>query len=267
MSTCDLKTAHLLEKATGIQLIRATGKNHFTFPMMMDTSPYDNNDVRLAMKYSVDREQLLKTVLHGYGALGNDHPIAPVMRYHASELPQREYDPEKARYHIKKAGLEGHIFQLRTAQDLYPGAVDAAVLYKEHAAKAGINIDVVIESKDGYWKQVWNKKPWTACYWSGRPTEDFMFTTTYATESAWNDTNWKHERFNKLLVEARAELDNVKRLEMYVEMQQIVRDEGGVVIPIFGDFVDAAKNRIEFENLSGHYEFDGSRCAERWWFA
>ena len=87
-----------------------------------------------------------------------------------------------------------------------------------------------------------------------------MFTTAYALESKWNEGNLKHERFNKLLKEARAELNHAKRREMYVEMQKIVRDDGGHVIPIFTDFVDAANSNVKFDNLSGHYELDGARC-------
>ena len=34
-----------------------------------------------------------------------------------------------------------------------------AVLFKEHAAKAGIEINVVREPDDGYWANVWLKKP------------------------------------------------------------------------------------------------------------
>jgi hypothetical protein len=45
------------------------------------------------------------------------------MRYHVKELPQREYDPEKAKFHLKKAGIEGHIFKLHVADLPYPGVV------------------------------------------------------------------------------------------------------------------------------------------------
>ena len=58
-----------------------------------------------------------------------------------------------------------------------------------------------------------------------------MYSTAYAAEAGWNDTFWKHERFNKLLVEARAELNDAKRGEMYAEMQRIVSDEGGQQFP------------------------------------
>ena len=188
--------------------------------MRTDTAPFDNNDVRLALKYALDREALLKTVLRGHGAVGNDHPISPANYYHASELPQRTYDPDKAKFHLKKAGLTSLSVDLSAADAAFAGAVDAAVLYREHAAVAGIEINVVREPNDGYWSNVWMNKPWGMCYWGGRPTEDWMFSTSYAAGASWNDSFWNHERFNKLLLLARAELDETHlRREMYVEMQ------------------------------------------------
>jgi peptide/nickel transport system substrate-binding protein len=266
INRCNLKTVDLLKKTPGIQVLNYTGYRHYSLPMLTDIAPYDNNDVRLALKYAVDREQLVKTILRGYGTVGNDHPIASNLRYYASELPQREYDPDKARFHIKKAGKEGHVFNLHAADAAFVGAVDAAILYKEQAAKAGININVVRESNDGYWVDVWMKKEWCTCFWVGRATADWMFSTAYAADAAWNDSHWKHERFNKLLKEARSELDEAKRREMYVEMQKIVRDEGGVVIPVYADYVEAATERIGHGPLKGNDGLDGTRCAERWWF-
>ena len=81
MDQPDLKTAHLLGKTLGIQVVSVTGLRHFTIPMFTDVAPYDNNDVRLALKYAIDREELLQKILAGQGALGNDHPVAPSMRF------------------------------------------------------------------------------------------------------------------------------------------------------------------------------------------
>jgi len=235
--------------------------------MRCDVKPYDNNDVRLALKYAVDREQMVKIILRGYGKVANDHPIGPSQQFFASELPQREFDPEKAKYHMKKAGIGDYVFKLHTADAAFGGAIDAAVLYKESAAKAGIKIEVVREPNDGYWSNVWMKKPWGTCFWSGRPTADWMFSTAYAADAKWNDTFWKHDRFNKLLKEARAVLDKEKRREMYVEMQKIVRDEGGVVVPMYADYMAAASKEVQFENPAGNWPLDGHKNAERWWFA
>jgi peptide/nickel transport system substrate-binding protein len=234
--------------------------------MRCDTAPYDNNDVRLALKFAIDREQMVKTILRGYGVVGNDHPISAANRYHASKLPQRQYDPDKAKFHLKKAGVGDIAFDLSAAEAAYGGAVDAAVLYRESAAKAGININVVREPNDGYWSNVWLKKPWCAVFWGGRPTEDMMFSTAYAANADWNDTYWKNPRFNELLVAARAELDEKKRRQMYVEMQSLVRDDGGVVVPMFAADLSAASDKIGHGKLAVNWELDGFRCAERWWF-
>jgi peptide/nickel transport system substrate-binding protein len=264
INRCDLKLAKLLERAKGVNVLKTPGTYHYSIPMLMDIKPFDNNDVRLALKYAIDREQILKTVFGGYGNVGNDHPIAKIQRYAANDLPQRQYDPDKAKYHLKKAGLQNHTFKLYTSDEF--GFMDTSVLYKEHAAKAGINIELVRVSTDGYWDDIWRKKPWVMCNWGGRPTPDWMFSTSYAEDASWNDSHWKHPRFNKLLKEARAELDETKRGEMYAEMQRICRDEGGVIVHIFQDHVEAKRTKVGHGPLAGNWQSDGARNAERWWF-
>jgi peptide/nickel transport system substrate-binding protein len=195
---------------------------------------------------------------------GNDHPIAPPNRFHAADIPQRAYDPDKAKWHLKQAGLSSLAIDLSTSEGAFGGAVDAAVLYKEHAAEAGININVVQEPADGNWSAVWLKKPFVAVGSSGRA---WMFSTAFTASVAWNDTHWNHERFNKLLVEARSELDETKRATMYAEMQFITRVEGGVVIPAFTSFVFAMSDKVQHGQMWGNWDLDGLRLLERWWMA
>lgn len=169
---------------------------------------------------------------------------------------------------MKKAGMSDYTFSLHVADAAWPGAdaTAAAMLFKEHATKAGIKIEVILTSDNGYWDKVWMKKPWVMCYWSGRATADWMLSTVYAADSPWNDTFWKHERFNMLLKEARAELNDAKRRELYVECQRILNQEGGVIIPMFANIVEVASKRLNINNPAGNWEMDGHRAAERWWF-
>jgi peptide/nickel transport system substrate-binding protein len=266
MNRCEPKTFHFLEKAPGIQALKLEGARHYTIPMMTTIKPYDNNDVRLGLKYAIDRKLLVDKVLRGYGYLGNDHPIPRNNKYFAKDLPQREYDPDKAKFHLNKAGMLDHTFKLHAADAAFPGAVDASVVIQESARKAGIKINVVREPDDGYWENVWIKKEWVQCYWSGRPTADWMFSLAYTEDANWNDTLWKHPKFNQLIRAARAELDDKKRHEMYVECQRIVRDEGATPVPAFSLQLSAASKKLGFENPAANWEFDGFRLPERWWF-
>jgi len=267
MNRPDPKTMHLLKKDTSLEVIQVPSGKNFTFPMRADTEPFDKKDARLALKYAIDREQIVDKVLGGAGRVANDHPIPASYRFFNPNLPQRMYDPDKAKYHLKKAGLEGYTFNLHASDGCYNGAVDATLLYMESAAKAGVKINIVMEPADGYWSNVWMKKAWCASYWNGRTVEDLVFTTEYAKKSKWNETYWEHERFNKILKEARAELNEAKRCEMYYECQQIVRDEGFSVIYMFGDQLIAANKKLgHAEKIAGNWEMDGARMAERWWF-
>ena len=263
------KTADLLAKREGIIVLNTPGTLHYTFPMRLDMVPFkDNNDLRLALKYAFNREDALKTILRGYGALGNDHPISPANRYFDPEIPQRPYDPDKAKFHLKKAGMESFSHELSGSEGLYAGCMDMILLYKEYAAMADIEIVPNRMPSDGYWSDVWLKHPWSASYWSGRPTEDWMFTQGYGAESNWNETYWQHEGFNKLLREARAELDDARRREMYGQMQRLCRDEGGAIIPLFASHISAHSAKVSHpQQVAGNWEMDGYKFLERWWFA
>jgi peptide/nickel transport system substrate-binding protein len=269
MNRADLKTIHLLKRAPGVQIIQTTGNQHITLPMLTDQAPFDNNDLRLALKYAIDREEWLRVIFKGYGELANDHPVGPANQFQATseEIPQRAYDPDKAKHHLKKAGYDSIDLKLHMADTAFEGAVDGGTLYAEKAKAAGINLEIVREPNDGYWANVWLVKPWVASYWGGRPTEDWVFSQIYSTGADWNESHFANEAFMKLLVAGRAELDNQKRREIYVEMQRIVRDEGGSVIPVYASYVMAASDKLHIpEQLGNNWEIDGEKAMERWWY-
>ena len=47
-----------------------------------------------------------------------------------------------------------------------------------------------------------------------------------------------------MLLAARSELDEAKRKQMYADMGTIVRDEGGLILPMFNDFIDATGPKV-----------------------
>ena len=269
INNVDPKIVERLRKVPGINIRSVTGNKQITLPMRTDTAPFDNNDVRLAVKHIIKRDEWLDKIIFGYGELGNDNPIGPANIYRATndELPQREYDPDKAKFHLKQAGMENLSIKFHAADTGFAGAVNAGQLMRESARPAGLDIEVVREPDDGYWSNVWMQKAFSACYWSGRPTENWIFSQIYAADASWNDTYWKHDRFNELLVQGRSELDPAKRREIYVEMQRIVHDEGGVCLPLFQADTMAYSDKLFVPEVIGNnWELDGHKNAERWWF-
>ena len=264
----DLKTVGLMARRPELNIHSVAGNQHYTFAMSTNTDPYTDQNVRLALKHAVNREEMVEKILFGYGSVGNDHPIGPGQQFFNTELAQTTYDPDKAKFHLREAGLDGLSVTLSSADAAFSGAVDAAVLYQNSAQAAGIDLEVNRVPNDGYWSDVWMSEPFSAVYWSGRPVADAMFTTVYASGAAWNDTFWDNGRFNELLVMARAELDTDKRRQMYYEMQAILNQDGGAVIPMFANFVFATgPDIVTGDNFASNWDMDGERWMERWSFA
>ncbi len=267
----DPKLAGLFSGHPGINFLESPGKLHYSFPMRFDVSPFDNANLRLALRHSIDREGLLKAVLHGHGRIGNDHPVSDISRYYNEQLEQRVFDVNLARNLYKKSGHVGPI-RLSVSNAAFPVAVEAAWYIKTSVVKAGIDVQVVHQPSAGYWTDIWNKTGWCASYWSARVTEDWMLSDAYGRASAWNETAWRDtessKQFNQLLISARAELDDSRRREMYHECQKLIHLDSGAIIPVWQNHLHASsRNLMHAETVAGNYVNDGGRLAERWWFA
>lgn len=266
----DLKTVNMLKRKPGINVISTAGKAHYTFPALMDAKPFDNKDVRTAFKYAINREEMVKVIANGYATVGNDQPITPSYKFHNPDIKPKAYDPDKAKFYLKKAGYDKLSVQLYVSEVPYAGATDASVLYREQAAKAGIDIEVVKTPEDGYWNDIWNKKPFCAARWSGRVNEDVMISLVYSADgmkAGWNETHMNDERVNSMLVAARVEFDEAKRRQIYYDLQQIISEDGGAITPVIANFVDATSSKVQHGEIGSDFSMDGARASERWWFA
>lgn len=261
----DPKAIDLLKSAPGLELIQAPGGWHTIMAMFTDTAPFNNKDLRLALKYAIDREQVLKTLFNGYGSLGNDHPIPKGDPFHNNQLAQRVYDPDKAKFHLQKSGLAGSKITLSASDAAFAGAVDMAVLFQATAAKAGVPISIKKEPADGFWDNVWLKAPFVTSYWGGRPAATQMLTVAYKSDAAWNDTHWKVPHFDELLANAKQETDEAKRKNYIWEMQAMLHEDGGGLIPVFQDWLEAHSSKVKGHNPSNYFDCDGGRLGEIAW--
>lgn len=212
--------------------------------MRQDAAPTSNPDFVLALKYLFDRELIRKALFRGYATVANDQPIPPNNRYYLAELPQRPYDPERARFLLNKAGLLGVHLPVY-ATPAANGSVDMASLLQEAAAKIGLKLAVNRVPADGYWSRHWMKHPLGFGNTNPRPTADLLFSLLFKSDAAWNVSGWKNERFDQLLIAARGEADEAKRKQIYGDMQVLVHEKCGVGIPVFISLVDGYDKRLK----------------------
>jgi peptide/nickel transport system substrate-binding protein len=93
-----------------------------------------------------------------------------------------------------------------------------------------------------------------------------MLTTGYTLTAPWNDTKWFRPKFDNLLVQARGELDQAKRKQMYHDLQLMIYEDGGQLVPMFNDFLDASTKKLSGFVAMPSKEFSDYRAHERVWF-
>ncbi len=264
----DPRTVKQIEDNKNLAVVRTKGTgNRYAFVARVTEGPYQNNDLRLALKYGIDREKIIKQVFNGYAVPGNDHVLDALNPFYNSAMPQRSYDPDKAAFHFKKADIGSQAIELQTSEGAWGSAVDCAALYQESMKKAGIALNVKKVSADGYWDNVWLKAPFCAVYWGRRLSADAALSLVFGSGSSWNDTAWKRPEFDKLISEARVELDAAKRKEMYFAAQQMIGDDGGMVNFAISDYLDGYSTKVQGVAPHARYDMDDQRLAEKAWFA
>jgi peptide/nickel transport system substrate-binding protein len=95
-----------------------------------------------------------------------------------------------------------------------------------------------------------------------------MYSTAYISSADWNDTRFKVPKFDAWIKQARAELDPAKRKEIYSEAGRYIRDNGGLINPMFNDFIDAHdKTKVAGWVDDPNAELMNGRAAVKCWQA
>jgi len=194
------------------------------------------------MQYIQDRERIVKRVLKGKGSIGNDTPVSSAHGNDwCSELPQREFDPDKAKFHFKKAGQSSaELFVAPVAS----GIEDMCLLAQANCAKIGFDLKLKKVPNDGYWGAVWMKEPMNVVTWNMRPTANSQMAIQFGPGAAWNDTYWNNKSMGELLSLSLSETDPAKRHAHYCEMQTLIHNGSGMVIPAFTNINDGIADNI-----------------------
>ncbi|MFZ9039254.1 MAG: ABC transporter substrate-binding protein [Gammaproteobacteria bacterium] len=231
-----------VESADNVTLLSTPAALQLGICCLKNSEPGSSDDFVKGMQYIQDRERIVKRVLKGKGSIGNDTPISFAHgKDFCSELPQREYDPDKAKFHFKKSGYSSA--ELFVAP-VTSGVEDMCLTAQANCAKIGFDLKLKKVPTDGYWGAVWMKEPLNVVTWNMRPTANSQMAIQFGPGGNWNDTFWNNDRMGELLSLSLAETDPVKRHDMYCEMQTLIHNGSGMVIPAFSNINDGIANNI-----------------------
>lgn len=238
------QSIRLIESQPGFAAQRNDAGNYSNMNIRLDMDPGDKAGFIEGIKYLMNRELMAKSALRGMATIANDQPVSPASPFHNAELKPREYDPDRAKSLFAKAGLLGKTVPLVTSEAA-PSAVELCMLLQQAGVEIGMNIELQRVPADGYWSNYWLKAPFHVGHINPRPTPDTLFSLLYASNAPWNESQYRSEKFDHMLVEARAELDFARRKEIYDEMQVMVSNEAGTAIPVYMSIIDGVSSRVK----------------------
>jgi peptide/nickel transport system substrate-binding protein len=242
ITAVDAKGFRQIEGSNNATLLSTPAAVQLGICALKNTAPGKNDDFVKGLQYIQDRERIVKRILKGKGSVANDTPISPAHGPdHCSELAQRQFDPDKAKFHFKKAGISSA--ELFTAP-VTTGIEEVCLLAQVNCAKIGFDLKLKKVPTDGYWGAVWMKEPLNVVTWNMRPTANSQMAIQFGPNGNWNDTFWNNARMGELLTLSLAETDPDKRHAMYCEMQTLIHDGSGMVIPAYTNINDGVANNI-----------------------
>ena len=181
--------------------IESEGARFVTLAMDVRKKPFSDPNVREALKLLVARQDIIDKIL-GYATVANDHPVPATDPFHHSELPQRPYDPKRARALLEDAGFDLLRLRLSASETAFAGGLDTAVLMQDYAAAGNIDLRITQENPDGYWSNVWMQKPFIQSFWNMRPTPGMMFAVAFSCGGASAEAFWCNDQFMSSLAAA-----------------------------------------------------------------
>jgi peptide/nickel transport system substrate-binding protein len=233
----------VLGDTQGVQILESSQGTYPVFAMNVAAAPFDDVRVRQAFKHALDRNTLQQVVLQGYGTVLNDQPVMPVSPLWA-DTPALDYDVEKAKSLLAEAGYADGLEVTLPIAEVLPRIVDTAVVMQGMLKEVGVTLNLNRVPVGTYWSEHYMQAPFFVSYWPSASEPDIQLSLAFMTGSSSNESGWSDPRVDALINESRGEGDLTVRKELLAEIQQIISQDGGVIIPYLMPILSATRDNV-----------------------
>ena len=190
-------------------------------------APFDDPEVREAMRLAVDREQLVDVVLRGEGEVGNDLVGAGLVGF-ADDIPQRKHDAAAAKRIFEAKGVKKLSV---VVSEISPGITDSMTIVKQQLADIGVELEFIDADPTTLFSDLTpvHEANMFAMYYANRPAATTL-PMFFSAGAPHNFSGWEDPEFTRLLAESQAEVDDDARAKALTEAQQILHETGGLLV-------------------------------------
>lgn len=239
-----------LEENKDITVYRDLSMNTNYLLIRTDHKPFDDVRVRQAVAYALDREAAVKTAYKGTGVTAYGF-ISPNVEGFAKDVTPYEHNIEKAKQLLAEAGYPNG-FETTFHTDTTRERIDISEIFQNQLAKIGIKCNVIAMEPVAY----------QAMFAQGQHNIMVYGLTTTTGEGdkalRWYHSghttgqyfvNWKNPEYDAIIDEAAKTLDVEKRLELYKQAQQMLKDNCVIIPTLHREILTAARSNVKgFEN-------------------
>jgi peptide/nickel transport system substrate-binding protein len=213
----------------------------YGYAMRTDTPPFDDVRVRKAMQLVVDRQQILDLTYGGQGTISCDTPVWSQDPYRwDGECPQ---DIEQAKALLTEAGYADGLDVTLFTSDVLAPFIPMAEVYQQQAAAAGINVTIEQVPADSFYTEVYGVESFLSGGEIQYPA-DISLHLIFGPDSPLNIMYMDNPEFNQLLQQARAEMDPEERTQWYLEAQEWLLAESGLLVAYHIDEIHAYTSSV-----------------------
>ena len=240
---------------------------------------FNNKETRVALAHLMNREEMNKKFRYGMSMLATG-PTFIRSDYANSKVKPIEFNPAKAQELLKKAGWadtdkNGTLDKVINGQktDLKFTLIHANkdnekywTMYKEDLKRAGVDLEIKYLEWNSFLKNVDDMKfEAVAMGWGGGDI-DWDPKQIWHSESAIpggsNFISYKNPKVDKLIDQARAELDKPKRAKLIQEMYAIVAEDAPYVF-MFNDRYNYYMNNARVQKPADTLKYEVG--SDYWW--
>lgn len=194
-----------------------------------EREPFNDPLVRQALVHAIDKEGIVEHVYYGLFPLAHT-PIVPTSWAHDSTVPQYDYDPERARELLEEAGVDPAELSITLHTWNRDAEVQIATIMQNQLQQLGIDVSVSVKEFAAFRDDINSGNYDILIMGFGRQTDpdSHLYTHFHSGQvppSGVNRWRFSSERVDELLEQARVEVDQEARKEMYKEIQQIIAEE------------------------------------------
>ncbi|MCZ8321057.1 MAG: ABC transporter substrate-binding protein [Novosphingobium sp.] len=237
-----------VEGARGLVVERKPSFNQKAIDLGSELKPLDDERVRRAISLAVDRDEIMRASVGGYGVVIGTMVASMQQAWGVpvDKLPNQKVDLAAAKKLLADAGHPNGFDLTLTTIIGYDWMDAAAVTLKEQLAKVGINL-AIQRVEIGVWIRNFQSKQmgFTFNDWATVPDPNLLFYRHFRSAPQGADfRNWKNEAASKLLDEGRTESDPAKRRDIYNRFQQILAESVPTIMLFSADHVTVRAEKV-----------------------